>query len=149
MPAPTDEQSTSIPDEESAAVGTAQSPEQAQSLTGKDDNEPRRASISRSKRAMWTLLFTCVFAVGIIAIGVVLVQNPQPPPEPLSLCSLEFLLFLHVDTYEIFKAHIYPRVICVGANFTGPHSDVMHVWSPTYGQINAGGVRLKMCFHAR
>ena len=81
MPALTDEQSTSIPDEESAAVGSAQSSEQAQPLPGKDDDEPKRASISRNKRAMWTLLFTCVFAVGI-AIGVVLIRNSPPSSEP-------------------------------------------------------------------
>ena len=81
MPALTDEQSTSIPDEESAAVGSAQSPEQAQPLPGKDDDEPKRASISRNKRAMWTLLFTCVFAVGI-AIGVVLIRNSPTSSEP-------------------------------------------------------------------
>ena len=96
MPALTDEQSTSIPDEESAAVETAQSPEKAQSLTGKDDNEPRRASISRSKRAMWTLLFTCVFAVGI-AIGVVLIQNPQPSPVPSRSSG---------ETYSIFSDEV-------------------------------------------
>ena len=48
-----------------------------------------------------------------------------------------------MDTYEIIKSHIYPRVFVLGPIFTGPHSDVMQV-SPTHGQINAGGVRLNL-----
>ena len=51
-----------------------------------------------------------------------------------------------MDTYEIIKAHIYPCVICVGANFygasVGRHAGVTDPL--TYGQINAGGVRLNL-----